>query len=200
MTEEIKTEKSSKGKILINFFIAAVLAAIITGSCYNYWHSKADIYVTFEAQNERNVDYAVYYAEGAKDPFSGERKVIQKIPAGSHRVEFVLPVKNVARLRLDFGEKPGTVFVSDLRLEGNKSLKLDNFAKYKYNEHIAEHEVTESGGLRIISKKNDPYMVITGEIDVLQKDVYDQKKIGIIFGASFVILFALAMLLNRKRK
>lgn len=198
-TEE-KTEKKEKGKILVNFFIAAVLAALITGSCYNYWHSKADIYVTFEAQNERKVDYAVYYTEGAKENFNGEKKVVQKIPAGSHRVEFVLPVENVAQLRLDFGSKPGTVFISDLRLEGNKTKKLNNFTKYRYNKHIDEHEITEAGGLRVISKKTDPYMIITEKFNIKKKDVYDRNKIGLIFGASFIVLFILTMLLNRKKK
>ena len=200
MTEEIKTEKSSKTKILINFVIASVLAAVITGACYNYWHSKADIYLTFEAQNERKVDYTVYYAEDAKGNFSRERMIRQKIPAGSHRVEFVFPTKNIARLRIDFGKKPGTVFISDIRLEGNKTLNLNKYDKYKYNKAVDEHEVTEFGGLRVISKKKDPYMVITEKFNIAKKDVYDQNKIGIIFGASFVIIFALAMLLNRKRK
>lgn len=200
MTEEIKTEKSNKVKILINFFIAAVLAAVITGACYNYWHSKADIYVTFEAQNERKVDYSVYYGENAKDVFSGKHTVKQKITSGSHRVEMIIPAKSVARLRIDFGNKPGTVFISDLRIEGDKTVKFNNFAKYKYSKHVDEHEVTERGGLRVISKKNDPYMIITDSFNVKQRNVYNKKMMGMIFGASFVIIFALAMLLNRKRK
>ena len=200
VTEEIKTEKSNKVKILINFFIAAVLAAVITGACYNYWHSKADIYLTFEAKNERKVDYTVYYAEDAKGNFSRERMIRQKIPAGSHRVEFVFPTKNIARLRIDFGKKPGTVFISDIRLEGNKTLNLNKYAKYKYNKAVDEHEVTERGGLRVISKKNDPCMIITDSFNVKQKNVYNKKMIGMIFGASFVVIFALAMLINRKRK
>ena len=194
--ENVKT----KGKTLLNFLIAVVSAVVITGLCHNFWHSKADIHLTFEAQNERNIEYVVYYGEENKDVFSGHRAVKQKIPSGSHRVEVTLPVKHVARLRLDFGKKPGTVFIRDLRLEGNKTLNLDNFAKYKYNKHVDEHEITEAGGLRIISKQNDPYMVITEKFDIAQKDVYDWHKIGIIFGASFVIIFALATLLNRKRK
>ena len=197
MSEEVKKKK---GKVFVSLLISVVLAALIAGSCYNLWHSVADIYVTFEAQNERKVEYAIYYAENAKDGFSGKRMIKKKIPAGSHRVEMVLPVKNVARLRIDFGKKPGTVFVSDLRIEGNKTVNLNDFAKYKFNKHVDEHEITESGGLRIISKQNDPYMVITETFNVKPKDVYDWNKAGIIFGASFVVIFALAMLLKRKKK
>ena len=197
MNEEVKKEK---GKVFISVLISAVLAALIAGSCYNLWYSVADIYVTFEAQNERKVEYTIYYAENAKDSFSGKRMIKQKIPAGSHRVEMVLPVKNAARLRLDFGKKPGTVFISDLRVEGDKIVNLNNFAKYKFNKHVDEHEITESGGLRVISKQKDPYMVITETFNVKPKDVYDWHKISTIFGASFVVILALAMLLNRKRK
>ena len=197
MDNEVKKEK---GKVLLNCFIAAVLAAIITGLCYNSWHSKNDISVSFEAQNERKVDYVVYYTESAEDNFSGEKTVKQVVPAGSHRVEFILPTKNVAHLRLDFGSRPGTVFISDLKIEGNKTLNLNDFDEYRYNKHIDEHEVTESGGLRVISKQNDPYMIITEDFDITQKDIYDWHKTGIIFGASFVMILALLMFLKRKRK
>lgn len=197
MNTEVKKDKI---KFPVIILVAAVLATIVTGLCYNFWHYKADIYVTFEAQNERKVNYSIYYAEDAKDNFSSERIVRQMVLAGSHRVDVVLPIDKIARLRLDFGVKPGTLFISDLRLEGDKTLNFNDFNKYKFSKHVEEHELTKSGGVRITSEQNDPYMIVTEKFDVKRKDEYNGQRIGIIWGLSFVIAFALALILKRKTK
>ena len=184
-------------KIFTNFIISIVIALIATATSYNYWHDT-NIRVTFHADNDKDINYQLFYMDENSKWFNEPQSVKQIVEAGSSSVKIVLPTENVTRVRLDFGQIPNKVTIKNFKISGNKTIEFTDFDKYNYNQ-INSHTTNKDGSLTIISDKKDPYMITTEKLDIHPADDYNWLRMGLIAGGSFIVAFLLAMLINRKR-
>jgi hypothetical protein len=116
-------------------------------------------------------------------------------------VKIVLPTEKVVRFRIDFGVKPETIYVSDLKLIGNTEVNIlaDEEDKYSFSRHVEEHQFIDGRDLRIISNQRDPYMVYKKDLDVTPGDDINYNVLLTYALGTFVIAFLISLLLTRKK-
>lgn len=180
-------------KIVCVSLILAVGAIAIT---VNSWYDR-NIRVTFYAQSAKDIQYQVFYTSERDGKWQA---VTQQVPAGKSNVKIVLPIQNIALFRLDFGSYPQTVYVTDLKVTGNKSVDIlaDDEDNYRFYQ-IDEHQFMNGKGLRISSNQNDPFMFYKEQLDVTPgPDINWGRLVEIGLGTFFVVLF-LGLFLTRKK-
>ena len=145
-------------KISRKHYIQCALTVLMTGiilwlSAF-LWSSKS-VTASFVSQSEHDMEYKVYYAQNYKDSFSKKRTVTKKVEAGDQKIIFDIPVKNLAKFRLEINKNPGKFVLSDITVKGSKTTELEG-KKFKQNQ-IDKYEV-KNGEIIIVSKQKKPYI------------------------------------------
>jgi hypothetical protein len=122
-----------------------------------------NVLVVFEATSKKPVDYEIYYTIERETWYNEDNKVTVKGKPGAHQYVATLPVERIYNIRIDFGENPGAILVTDIRLMGTQAALLDNFENYNYNQ-IEKHHITPKGQLFFISEEKDPYMIYKDDL------------------------------------
>ncbi len=177
-----------------------VLAAIATFATVNDWYAK-NIRVTFNSESSQDINYQIFYTD-TKDGKMNEKQSVRKmIPAGVQTVKIVLPTEKVVHFRIDFGVKPKTVYVSDLKLIGNTEVNIlaDEEKEYWFSRHVEEHQFFDGNTLRIVSNQTDPYMYYKKDLDVTPRMVINWTKLLQIAFSTFFIALFLGLFLTRKK-
>jgi len=176
-----------------------VLAAIATFATMNQWYAK-NIRVTFNAKSTKEINYVLFYTANDTTWFNGQQLARKLIPAGAHSVKIILPTEKVRNFRIDFGEIPGTILISDLKLIGNETINIlaDEEKQYSFNQ-VEEHQFINGEALRITSNKGDPYMVYKKDLDVTPGDDINYNVLLTYALGTFVIAFLISLLLTRKK-
>lgn len=184
-------------KIIVVSFI---VATVVTFATMNQWYAK-NIRVTFNSESTNDIAYKIYYTDTSNNNanvdtnFKESLSVKKIVPAGKNLVEIVLPIDKIVHFRLDFGAKPGTVYISDLKLMGNKIINFNDFENFTYTSAVEKHEVLDNNQLRIVSNKNTPYMFYKEKLDVMPRTIINWSKIlesalgTFFFTGLFLVLF-----------
>lgn len=114
--------------------------------------------LTFTAKAAQDFDYQVFYTVEREVWFDPTHVVTHKAKAGTHKYSIVLPVKEIFRLRLDYGEAPGKVTIKDIYLTGSQTADLNDFTLYDFNQ-IDSYKVNKDNSLTINASGNDPFMI-----------------------------------------
>lgn len=140
-------------RLTINVWLAAVMV-VLTLVCFSRFWIPRGIEVSLQCTAEKPVELQVFYAASPKDKWSHSEK--KKVSRESE-LTFFLPVRELGRFRLDFGEKPGKVDVMNIRLHGKDTLELQSASQFTpYN--IPEVKKLPMG-VQIVSAHKDPFLV-----------------------------------------
>ena len=204
LIEEINTvvEQSKKLNYCMSFRkgIITLLSGLITATLMylcSIIYCKSHIEVIFTSQSDREIEYQVYYATEPGQRFDELQSVKKKSPSGKHFERVVLPIKKIARFRLDLGVRPGQVRVSDMALRGNniQSLNFDDFSF-----HNIDSKRIEKNELTIVSEQNNPAIIYQKSLAMVPKQSVDWCMFFLLlcfFGASsYLILSYLKNLKN----
>ena len=118
--------------------------------------------VSFDVRAERDFLCSAYYKERSGGPLG---RVNAYVRAGETRVHLLIPAARVERLRIDYGEKPGHVEISPVKLsgEGDEVLPWRDFNAFN---DIGRYEIRADGWLSLDSEGSDPYAVFGKALDV----------------------------------
>ncbi|MBQ4400232.1 MAG: hypothetical protein II830_02930, partial [Alphaproteobacteria bacterium] len=146
-------------KISRKHYIQCGLAILLTGLVLYFtsalWSSRA-VMVFFNAEAKKDIQYQVFYTEESGQYFNEKQSVKKPIKSGSQKVEILLPIEKIVKIRLDIGSNPEEVVISDLQVKGRKDVKL-NYNEFIQNQ-IDKYEV-KNNKLYITSNKGDPYII-----------------------------------------
>lgn len=120
---------------------------------------------TAETEAEKHFSARIYYTEREGEAFSEERAVSVFVDKGRFRVWRLIPVRRIKRLRFDFGEAPGSVRVSRIKVLGRTRAKL-NAGDFVFSPDVEERTAEKDGTLAIRSEKPDPHMVCRHPLDM----------------------------------
>ena len=148
-------------------FIAIV--SIIAAS-YEVWYREG-YYLTFKYEMKNTSAMRVYWNSNAKDN-SWDRFKSTRVFTFSKQGEALvfLPAQKIAKVRLDLGNKPGSVKISDVMLHGSKSLPLfsrENLCKTNNIDSI----VNEGNGVHLLSNQNNAYITHKDAISISSSKV-----------------------------
>ena len=122
--------------------------------------------LSIRLKSENRFAAQIFWCGEADGKFDRHNAMSRMVEGGAEReYSFRIPHQRVRRLRFDFGGKPGSVEVLDMRLLGAKNEILD-FGKFTFSQDVESHSVTGDGKLLVTSKKLDPFMVYDQPLDV----------------------------------
>lgn len=136
--------------------IGAITAGLMT-IVADFWSVK-NIQVKFHTEAAKDINYQIFYASKPDKSFSEAESVKKTVKAGKHDVKITLPARKIFKFRIDPGQNPGKVVLSDIRLEGRSTLNIDDGNKFIYQNHIDDKKI-EGGTITLVSSRNDPYLV-----------------------------------------
>ena len=145
-------------KMLPNKFMWVVLGVTVglLALSVNLW-SEPRFSVSFQTNLQKDILYQVFYTRKATDSFNEKMSVKQLVKAGQHEVTIDLPIHKVAKFRLDFGNNPGKVEISNLQLRGCSVVKFDDFSKFSFR-NITKPKM-EKNKLSFDCDHRDPYII-----------------------------------------
>lgn len=194
----MKQSFKMKYRSVISIVLALFIASALVGLSYKSWYSK-NINISFNAVNTRNVTYKLWYAVDANDDFTEERSVTKYVKPGSTDVKIIIPANKLSKFRLDFGLQPGVVNISKLKINGHVTVKLNDFATYRFG-NIDGSELKDDGSITVVSDQIDPYMLVNKVFNIYPGYDINWIKLSLFFGVIFVIFYAFFMLALYEKK
>ena len=151
-------------KISRKHYIQCALSVLLTGIILwfsaSLWCSKI-VSVSFVSHSERDMEYKLYYTQNYKDSFSSKRSVTKKIESGDQKIVLDLPIKKLAKFRLETSKNPGKFVLSDITLKGSKKIELDG---KKFNQKQIDKYDVKDGEIIIVSKQKNPHIVYNEDL------------------------------------
>ena len=129
--------------------------------------------ISFSAQIEAESDFKarVFWTEDETQKIDGKLVVTQNVSKDASSIQIVIPTKKLYKFRFDFGQKPGKVIISDMKIRGNKTIILDPTLFRTFHD-VESHKVVDNK-LVIESEKKNPYMLYSQPINIFQGSVID---------------------------
>ena len=148
--------KLQKDSSLLLFIMAVILSITALTLSSPLYETASKIEFSFYCEQNKDIEYQIYYTETANETFNGKQSVKQNISAGKHYVKILIPTNKIINFRFDIGSNPGTVELSNMALHGNtiKHL-LPNDFRFVQIDKLS----TQDNNIIITSNKTDPLMV-----------------------------------------
>ena len=118
----------SPAKSLVVIILLSVLLVAVSAKLY----VTRNFILSFNAEATKDLTYQAYYAKKAPQSFTEQNSVKQQVKAGKSKVEIILPIHKIAKLRMDLGNNPEKLVISNLKLNGMKEIKFNDFNKFDY--------------------------------------------------------------------
>ena len=196
----MKQNFKMKYRKTISLIAATLVSLMLVGGTYKSWCNK-NINLSFKSTNIGNITYKLYYTTNAKEDFNSKKVVTASLKDGVHKVKMVIPTQNVAKIRLNISNRPGTINIAQLKLNGHASIDLSDFSSHEYR-NIDEEEILPDGSMMLISEQENPYILIKSVFNLHEGYDIDFFKVLMFFGSIFLIVYIFFMfaLFEKKKK
>ncbi len=189
----IKSIKKISKKHYIQCGLAVLLTGLVLYFTSALWSNKAVI-VSFNAEAKKDINYQVFYTEAKGQGMDEKHSVRKNIKSGSQKIEILLPIERVVKIRLDIGSNPGEVVISDLQVKGGKNVKL-NYNEFNKNQ-IDKYEI-KGNKLYISSNQGDPYIWYKQELNLPAGMQIDWCRFIIISVLAFLLMYKFVQYLSK---
>ncbi len=132
-----------------------------------WFFAEKGISVSFTSQADRQVAYQVFYTTSQERSFNSEEKVSHDVEAGKQQVRILLPVEKILRFRLDLGQFPKAVTLSDLKVSGDKTVSMGNLSDFTLHEIDSSKQ--DGRYFRLTSNQPDPYIIYKSPLNLQAK-------------------------------
>lgn len=132
-----------------------------------WFFAEKGVLVSFTSQADRRVAYQVFYTTSQERSFNSEEKVTHDVEAGKQQVRILLPVEKILRFRLDLGQFPKEVTLSDLKVSGDKTVSMGNLSDFTLHEIDSSKQ--DGRYFRLTSNQPDPYIIYKSPLNLQAK-------------------------------
>lgn len=167
------------------WFVGGITVGLLALSA-NLW-SGMRFFVSFQTNLQKDTLYQVFYTQNADDAFNEKMSVKKLVKAGQHEVEIDLPIRQLAKFRLDFGVSPGKVEISDLKIDGRSVVLFDDFSKFSFR-NITKPKM-EKNKLSFECTHRNPYIVYKDKLALKGGRSVDFYALVILAMLYFLILY-----------
>lgn len=172
-------------KILLVFFTTLGLTLVF----YKGYIKNIPLIASFNIQTEKDIHLEVKYTSKKNEEFKGEIGTFKNIPSGKSKQSIQLPINSMYKFRLDPGEYPGNVIISDITISsGSKVIHFDNFSEFGLM-NISQKNFYNSR-IELYSDHIDPYFWYLKPFEIKAQKTIDWDMLGIVFILSSLISFS----------
>lgn len=110
-------------KKLIFLIVSFLIAISLFFSLKKCFGEKNDIELKIDLKLEKDIIFQTFFTQSKDINFNEKDSLRQKIKGNSHFQKISVDLKNVnklEKLRLDFGEYPGEVYIKSIKIQGEK--------------------------------------------------------------------------------
>lgn len=155
----------NKWKHIFLLFLLTGLALFVTKS---FWYFPSNgIEVSFTSQAEKPIAYQVFYTTSDKRSFNADEKITQDVKPGKQQVKIMLPVEKILRFRLDLGQFPQKVTISDLKVSGKTTVIMDKLSGFMF--HQIDSSKQDGQSFHFFSNQPDPYIIYKTPVNIETK-------------------------------
>lgn len=182
--------------------IFRLLTVVILSSLTTYFVYHAQIFsmstspitVSFTARGNVDSPFALYYAEEEMEHFSENKTVFSENNLKNEDTKFdiLLPCDHVSRIRVDFFERPGVLFISNIHIKGDRDV-LFTYDDVKITNDLSYERADD--GIIINSDKIDPYIEIC-DLN-LNRGVKLDWSVAIVWVLSFILYMCILKYMSR---
>lgn len=181
---QLRKEKMKKITKIISSIILTTIVLIITISI---WTQK-EMFISFNQKTDIGIRYQIFYTLNEKEGFNETYSIRYYADPTESEIKILIPQKHISKFRMDYGEFPEKVTISNLKLVGDQIIELNNFDDFSYSPAV-ENKIIENDTLTIISNQKDPYMVYKNILDLNEGTFIRPQKIAFICILIFLISF-----------
>ena len=117
-----------------------------------------NVILNFETSTDRAMEYKVYYTTESKDSFDEDKVISYKGQTGTNKYSIPLPVKQIARFRIQLEPQAGNVTFKNINLTGTQQADLNRVEQYEFYQ-IENIKVNEDKSISFLSRSGAPSLV-----------------------------------------
>lgn len=147
-------------------FVVFILA-VMPKSLY---YKNRNIVISLNVKNTTDIEYQLFYtyAEGNNEfNEKDSEKLYVKAKNEFRKLKIKLPVKNIIKLRVDFGTNPQDIYLKEIKIEKNKQERIINPDEIVNGFLLNEIEILEVNDTEVHfnSHLNDPHIYVKDDIN-----------------------------------
>lgn len=172
--------------LMLAGLLASISAKFLSEKVGSYYQKEISVSAKIKAESPNN--FTFFYTAAPGEQYGPHHVTDVPLAAGENEFTVSLPIKNLEKLRIDFGIKPGVVEVESLIIHGKEDLEIkgDEFNSSIVNE-LEEFKVVD-GKLRIKSTTDDPWLAFNRDFKLSGPTIVSVN--FIIFITLFLTLLA----------
>ena len=187
-------------KEAIALTIGAVCGIAVYIQEYDSEEKTAPIVVSFDSSSILG-GVQIYYTTDSTQTFNDNQVVTSSVVTGDKRLEFLLNVKSLHKLRMDLGSFPGVLTIKNITIAGDKTVKITNFDNTTINQI---QEIFWNGDeVQIRSLEPDPYVIFETPFNIKAKTEHTNlaiKALTTSFIAALIIYILICIILRLAAK
>ncbi len=149
--------------------------------------------VSFNQSATKNTEYHVFYTRGEETVFSKHNSEKTTALKNQKHVQIYIPSKKIIKFKLELGENPGKVILSDIKVNHKK---LD---PHKFNKNNDINQMTvEGSNLVIESNKTNPSIMYQEDLNIVKGRIIHYYILVILFILCFGVSCYLVSFLKKK--
>ncbi len=137
--------------------------ALMCAVTHDVWLPRR-MHFSAEVEASDPLTMQVFYCAATEGNFSSDDSVSAQVRRGRSRVEIDIPAERLRRLRVDFGNRPGRISLSGMRLEGDATIPLEG-RDFIFSGDVKEHSI-KGDELSVQSSGTDAFAVCVKPLDV----------------------------------
>lgn len=191
-------------KKLIFLIVSFLIAISLFFSLKKCFGEKNDIELKIDLKLEKDIIFQTFFTQSKDINFNEKDSLRQKIKGNSHFQKISVDLKNVnklEKLRLDFGEYPGEVYIKSIKIQGEKkiNIKLSDMLRFRKNQ--IEELSLDNNILKIKSNLVDPYIILEDNlVSNTQSIRFNYLESFTFLLLSSLIFYRLLVYIDRKKE
>ncbi len=151
-----------------HIILLILLTGLVLFLTKGFWLvAQKGVFVSFISQAKNPINYQVFYTSSENRPFNSQEKITQNVPAGKQNVKIMIPADKVLRFRLDLGQFPQEVTISDLKVMGKQTFTLDKLSDFIL--HQIDTSRQQENAFQFFSNQPDPYIIYKSPLNLSAK-------------------------------
>lgn len=156
-------------KIIISLLFVFCLGIALFSS-KSLWLNRI-ITLSFDVSNEKTYQIQIFYTQKDGEIFNQTQSVKKDVNPGKQLVNINLTIPFLKKFRIDFGNAPQKVEISNLKLNG-KEIKSLSFSDFNPNDQISTYTPKENTAI-VISSMGNPFIVFKKSVNLEGKYTID---------------------------
>ena len=151
-----------------HIILLILLTGLVLFLTKGFWLvAQKGVFVSFISQAKNPINYQVFYTSSENRPFNSQEKITQNVPAGKQNVKIMIPADKLLRFRLDLGQFPQEVTISDLKVMGKQTFTLDKLSDFIL--HQIDTSRQQENAFQFFSNQPDPYIIYKSPLNLSAK-------------------------------